>query len=337
MICLGIESTAHTFAVGIVEDENTGIKILADVRRMYLPKTGQGIHPNEAREHHRAVKDEVLHEALEKAHCSLDDIDVIAYAKGPGLPPSLQVGLEFTKQLAAQTNKPVIEVNHPIGHIEIGKVLCGAGNPLVLFVSGGNTQVIAYTHGRYRIVGETQDVAIGNAIDMLMRSLGHGYPGGPIFEQLVATGKNYIELPYSVKGMDVSLSGIVTEAIKKTKKHKPEDVCFSFGETAFAMLTEITERALAHTGKKELLITGGVAASKRLCTMLEIMCQERGAIFYHCPKAYTGDNGVMIAWSGLLAFQHGQHPVAQDAIDFQQRWRLDDVPVCWIEESCEVE
>ena len=322
MISLGIEGTAHTFGIGIVKDGS----VLANAKDVYKPEKG-GIHPAEAKEHHERVKQEVLEDALEQAGILLEDIDIIAYSAGPGLPPCLKVCLDFAKELSEKAKKPLIEVNHCIAHIEIGKLLTKADDMITLYVSGGNTQVIGFASGRYRVFGETQDIAIGNAIDTFIREIGLGHPGGPIFDKLAKKGK-YIELPYVVKGMDLSFSGILTSALQKYKSGiKIEDICFSFQETCYAMLTEVTERALAHTGKNEVLLTGGVAASQRLQNMLRIMCEERGARFFVCPKEFAGDNGAMIAYTGLLAYKPGQ---ASKKPDFYQKWRTDDVEVRWI-------
>lgn len=320
MISLGIESTSHTFGIGICE----GRKIIANAKSMYTPERGWGIKPDEARKHHEKAKDEVLEKALQEAGVSLDDIDIVSVAAGPGLPPCLRVGIGLAKSL----KKPVIEVNHPVAHIEIGRLLCRCGDPIVLYASGGNTQVIGYASGRYRVFGETQDMAIGNARDVLAREMGLNYPGGPEIDRLASKGRNYIELPYSVKGMDVSFTGILTDAKRKLAKYSREDIAFSFAETTFAMLTEITERAMAHSGRDEVLLTGGVAASPRLQEMLRIMCEERGARFFACPREYSGDNGAMIAWTGLLAFGSGQKPAKKP--DFRSRWRTDETEIPWI-------
>jgi N6-L-threonylcarbamoyladenine synthase/protein kinase Bud32 len=246
------------------------------------------------------------------------------------LPPCLKVCLDFAKELAKKTKKPLTEVNHCIAHIEIGRHLCEAKDLITLYVSGGNTQVIGFASGRYRVFGETQDIAIGNAIDTFIREATEKNLGGKYFDDLAKSG-SYIELPYVVKGMDLSFSGILTAALQKYKKGaKLEDLCHSFQETCYAMLTEVTERALAHTGKSEVLLTGGVAASQRLQDMLGIMCKERGARLFVCPKEFAGDNGAMIAWAGLLAYSNGQKPVTPEKADFHQRWRTDEVEVRWI-------
>ena len=330
MLIMGIESTAHTFGIGIVEKDSV-MQILANAKDVYKPKHGWGIHPSEAADHHKTVAKEVLEKALSESDVSFDNIDAIAYSAGPGLPPCLKAGLEFAQQLSKKYSKLLLPVNHCIGHIEIGKLLSGARDPVTLYVSGGNTQVIAYAAKRYRVFGETQDISIGNAIDTFIRETQGDYPGGPVMENLAKQGKNYIELSYVVKGMDLSFSGIMTSALQKFKKGASlDDLCFSFQETCYAMLTEVTERALAHTGKEEVLLTGGVAASQRLNEMLEMMCNERGAKFYRCPKEFSGDNGAMIAVAGMLAFASNQEGIKAEEADFKQRWRTDEADVAWL-------
>ena len=341
MLVLGIEGTAHTFGVGIADERG---RVLANVRDAYKPATG-GIHPTEAAKHHGYVADKVLEDALAAAAeclgCGADDvwsrIDSIAYSAGPGLAPCLRATLEFAQRIAKERGKKLIPVNHCVAHIEIGRKKAGASDPITLYVSGGNTQVIGYAAGRYRVFGETLDIAIGNAIDTFIREAGGGFPGGPVMERLAEQARKskgegaYIELPYVVKGMDLSFSGIVTAALKRLKEGAPlEDLCFSFQETCYAMLTEVTERAMAHTGKTECLLTGGVAASRRLQDMLKTMCDERGARFFVCPADVAGDNAAMIAWTGLLARRSGQKLLEPAEADFNSRWRTDDVCVTWM-------
>jgi len=257
---LGIESTAHTFGVGIVKDG----KILANVKDSYTTEKG-GIIPVEAAKHHQEVAEKVYKEALEKANIKEKEIEAIAFSQGPGLAPCLLQGLRFTKQIASKLNVPVVPVNHCIAHLEIGR-LTGAKDPVLLYASGANTQIIAYASGKYRIFGETLDIGIGNFIDTFARYAGIGFPGGPKIAELAekSNEKNYVELPYSIKGMDVAFSGMLTKLkqLLESKKYKLEDLCFSLQETAFVMLVEAAERALAHTGKSELLLGGGVACKK---------------------------------------------------------------------------
>src|SRR3989339_1380492 len=245
---LGIECTAHTFGVAVV---NKG-KVLSNVRDMFTTKSG-GIIPMEAAKHHREVAEEVYREALMNAVIDESEIDAIALSNAPGLAPCLLAGMEFAKRKAEQLKVPIVSVNHCIAHLEIART-AGAKDPVLLYVSGANTQIIAYASGKYRIFGETLDIGIGNFIDKFARHTGLGFPGGPKLEQLAKHGRKYIELPYKVKGMDVSFSGMQTKLQQLYDRgEKIEDLAFSMQETAFAMLVEAAERALAHTGKKELV------------------------------------------------------------------------------------
>ena len=261
---------------------------------------------------------------MEKANLKINDIDIIAFSQGPGLPQCLRVGAVFARALALKYKKSLVPVNHCIAHVEIGKLTTQSKDPVVLYLSGGNTQVIAHVEGKYRIFGETQDIPIGNALDNLARDLNLEMPGGPRIESLAKNGK-YIELPYVVKGMDLSFAGLTTEAIKRFEKGaKPEDVAYSFQETCFAMLVEVTERAVAHTDKEEVMLVGGVAANKRLQEMLRIMCEERGAKFLVVPQEYAGDCGINIAWTGILAYQKG-YKIPIENSQIKQKWRIDEI------------
>ena len=325
MIVLGIEATAHTLGFGIINEKG---KVLADKRSMYTSEKG-GIIPSEAAQHHKKIKDLLLAEALNESSLAMDKIDIIAFSKGPGLPPTLVECKNFAVELSKKYKKPLIGVNHIVGHLELGKFFTKAKDPVFIFTSGANTQIIVHEGNRFRIVGECLSIAVGNALDKFGRAAGLGFPAGPKIEQLALNGK-YLELPYVVKGMDVEFSGIVTSAIQKLKNHKLEDVCFSLQETLFSMVIEITERALAHTQKKEALLIGGVAANKRFCEMLSIMCKERNAKFYACPMKYAGDNGVQIAVLGLLQYKSSKKLTPLDKIDINPVWRVDEVETNWI-------
>jgi len=321
MLCLGIESTAHTFGIGIVSSEG---KILSNAKKVFTTEKG-GMIPNEVAKHHEQVWKDILKEAMQKANAKWEEIGLIAYSRGPGLAPALKVGLDIAKKLSKEHNKPLIGVNHCVAHLTIGQLCTGAKDPVFLYVSGVNTQIIAVAGGRFRIFGETLDIGIGNALDKFGREAGLGFPAGPKIEKLAEKGQ-YIEMPYVVKGMDTSFAGLVTKATQLLKKgEKIEDVCNAFQETAFAMLAEVSERALAHCEKKELLLIGGVAANKKLCLMLDKMCKQRGAEFYAVPLEYAGDQGAMIAWQGIL--EHGKS--AKKDIDIYPFERTDSIEVVW--------
>lgn len=326
---LGIETTAHTFGVGIVKEK----KILANVKDSYVTKKG-GIIPIEAAKHHEKVCEKVYREALEKAKIEEGEIEGIAVSNAPGLAPCLLAGLKFAKNLAKRLSLPLIPVNHCLAHLEIGQIT-GAKDPVLLYVSGANTQIISYASGKYRIFGETLDIGTGNFIDTFARYCGLGFPGGPKIQELAEKERkkskpNYIELPYSIKGMDVAFSGMLTNLRQKleSKKYKIEELAYSLEETAFAMLIEASERALAHTGKNELLLGGGVACNSRLQEMAKIMCKERKAKFFCPPPSLLVDNGAMIAFLGEIMFKAGFKKNVEE-VDIKPRERTDDVEVLW--------
>ena len=323
-IIIVVESTAHTFGIGIVKNG----KILANIRAAYTTEKG-GIIPMEAAKHHEQKKYETYEKALQEAGIREKDIDAIAYSQGPGLAPSLLVGMKFTKELALRLKKPIVPVNHCIAHVEIGRVT-GAKDPVMLYASGANTQIIAYAAGKFRIFGETLDVGVGNFIDNFARDAGLGFPGGPKIQEMAEKGNVLVEIPYRVKGMDVAFSGILTNLKQKleSKKYKVNDLAYSLQEVVFAMLVETSERALAHTGKKELLLGGGVGCNKRLQEMCRIMCKERGVRFFVPSNNLLIDNGSMIAFLGEIMFKSGIKENAQDA-DIKPRQRTDDVEVTW--------
>ena len=324
MISLGIESTAHTFGIGIIDSDGN---ILANVKKTFTTSKG-GMIPHEVAEFHREHTNNIIAEALQKSNLTWKDIDFISLAHAPGLSPCLLVGMEKAKELAKKYNKRIIPVNHSIAHLTIGKLLTKTKDPVYLYVSGPNTQIIALAGDRFRIFGETLDLGLGNGLDKFAREASLGFPGGPVIEELAKKGKKLIGLPYVVKGMDVSFSGIMTKAKQLLEKGEgKEDLCYSLQETCFAMLAEVAERALAHIEKDELVLIGGVAANKRLCQMLEIMCKERRATFYPVELEYCGDQGVMIAWQGIL--QYSEEEVSLESIDINPYQRVDEVEVTW--------
>ncbi|MBU0906829.1 MAG: tRNA (adenosine(37)-N6)-threonylcarbamoyltransferase complex transferase subunit TsaD [Nanoarchaeota archaeon] len=321
---LGIECTAHTFGAAVV---NKG-KILSNIRDMYKTESG-GIIPTESAQHHKSLAPEIYQKALTEAKISEDKIEAIALSNAPGLAPCLLTGLNFAKEKVKQLKVPIVPVNHCIAHLEIGRHE-GAKDPVLLYASGANTQIIAYAAGKYRVFGETLDLGVGNFIDKVAREFGFGFPGGPEIEKHAKNGK-YIELPYSIKGMDVSFSGMQTKISQLHKKGiSKEDLSYSLQETAFAMLVEAAERALAHTGKTELVLGGGVACNSRLQEMCQIMCKERlQKTKYLCPeRSLLVDNAAMIAFTGEIMFNSGIKFKPED-VDIKPRERTDQVKVTW--------
>jgi len=325
MICLGIEGTAHTAGIGIMDDSGT---VLANLIDMISGEKG-GIHPREAANHHVQVIPELIERALADAKLTHADIGLIAFSQGPGLGPCLRTAATAARALALSLEVPIVGVNHCVAHLEIGRKVAGCDDPALLYASGGNTQVIAYAGGKYRVFGETLDIGIGNMLDKFGRETGLKFPSGPKIEQLAKEGKKLLDIPYSVKGMDVAFSGILTAALQLRKKGASmEDLCFTLQEVCFAMLVEVTERAMAHVEKDEVLLGGGVVQNKRLQEMVGTMAKERGAKMFVPPGKLCIDNGAMIAWTGMLMHKSGTR-MSVDETSIDQRFRTDEVDVTW--------
>ncbi len=312
---LGLEGTAWNLSAAVFGD-----KLVALHSSPYSPPTG-GIHPREAAQHHASVMREVIARVLPAA----GNLTGIAFSQGPGLGPCLRTVATAARALALALDLPLVGVNHCVAHVEIGRWATGFDDPIVLYASGANTQVLGYLNGRYRIFGETLDIGIGNALDKFARSHGLPHPGGPVVERLARDGE-YIELPYTVKGMDLAFSGLISAA--QESGASLEDACHGLQETAFAMCVEVTERALAHAGKEEVLLVGGVGANSRLQEMLREMCEDRGARFAVPERTYLGDNGAMIAYTGKIMLEHGVSlPI--EASQVRPGYRADEVEVVW--------
>lgn len=318
---LGIEGTAWNLSAALFDRD-----LIALYSRPYQPLQG-GIHPREAAQHHASEMKEVIRKVLTDP----SRISGVAFSMGPGLGPCLRTVATAARALALSLDVPLVGVNHCIAHIEIGRFATGCEDPIVLYASGANTQVIGYLNSRYRIFGETLDIGLGNALDKFARGKGLPHPGGPAIEKLAETG-SYIPLPYTVKGMDLAFSGLVSAA--KEMSSPIEDVCFSLQETAFAMCVEVTERALAHTGKDEVLLVGGVGVNRRLQEMLSVMCGERGATLYVPDRKYMGDNGAMIAYTGKIMLEHG-YAMEPEESHINPNFRSDQVRVTWRREMVE--
>jgi len=304
---------------------------LSDVRDMYTTNKG-GLIPSEVAEHHKLIGNKIIDQSLKDAKVKIKNIDLISFSNSPGLAPCLLSTMHIAKDLAIKNKKPLLGVNHVSSHLTLGELLTKTKNPVFIFVSGANTQIISYEGGSYRVLGESLDIGLGNALDKFGREINLGFPAGPKIEQLAKKGK-YIELPYTVKGMDLAFSGIITSALNHYKKNtKIEDLCFSLQETFFSMLTEVTERSLAFTEKNSALLIGGVAANQRLVEMLTIMCKDRNCKFSYVPLKYSGDNGVQIAWQGILEYLNGREQKINE-IDISPRLRIDQVDVNWIKQN----
>lgn len=377
LLALGCEGSANKLGIGIIshpipdasfplpsttatptapkdKSQQDNARVLSNIRHTYNSPPGTGFLPKDTALHHRSHFCAVALDALRTAgvRSPAQEIDCIAYTRGPGMGGPLTSVAIAARTLALLWDKPdrLVGVNHCVGHIEMGRSITGAHNPVVLYVSGGNTQVIAYAEQRYRIFGEALDIAVGNCLDRFARTImipNEPAPGYNI-EQLAkkASGKVLHDLPYAVKGMDCSFSGILARVddlaaqMKAGKKVKTadgseeeveitkEDLCFSLQETVYAMLVEITERAMAHVGSDQVLIVGGVGSNVRLQEMMGAMARDRGGSVYATDERFCIDNGIMIAHAGLLAYESGFRTSLEDST-VTQRFRTDEVHVKW--------
>ncbi|MEM0276517.1 MAG: KEOPS complex N(6)-L-threonylcarbamoyladenine synthase Kae1 [Pyrobaculum sp.] len=330
MLVLGVESTAHTISLGLVKDGD----VLGQVGKTYVPPSGLGIHPREAADHHSQMAPQLLSHLLYRHGVRLSDVDVVAYSAGPGLGPALRVGAVLARAIAIKLGVPIVPVHHGIAHIEIARYATKSCDPLVVLISGGHTVIAGYSDRRYRIFGETLDVAIGNAIDMFAREAGLGFPGVPAVERCGESADRLVEFPMPIVGQDMSYAGLTTYALKLLKEGVPLSViCKSLVEAAYYMLAEVTERALAFTRKSELVVAGGVARSRRLREILSQVGAYHGAEVKVVPDEYAGDNGAMIALTGYYAYKRGVYTTPEESF-VRQRWRLDAVDVPWFWDLC---
>jgi N6-L-threonylcarbamoyladenine synthase/protein kinase Bud32 len=331
---LGIEGTAWAASAAVFDsnskrgrEENCFIE-----SDPYEPTSG-GIHPREAAEHMRSAIPRVIATAVAHARETAPtdaerSVDAVAFSRGPGLGPCLRIVATAARALAQRLNVPLVGVNHMIAHLEVGRYHSALDDPVCLNASGANAHVLAYRNGRYRIVGETMDTGVGNALDKFTRHLDWAHPGGPKVEQSAREGE-YVELPYVVKGMDFSFSGIMSAAKQAVDTGIPvADVCFSLQENIFAMLTEVVERALSLTGSNELVLGGGVGQNTRLREMLQTMCEERGASFFSPDSRFLRDNAGMIAILGAQMYDAGE-TVAIERSEVRPDFRPDEVSVSW--------
>ncbi|KAL7949141.1 O-sialoglycoprotein endopeptidase [Trichoderma barbatum] len=339
-IALGCEGSANKLGIGLIRHTTTSTTILSNLRHTFISPPGTGFLPKDTALHHRTEFVALARRAIAEAGVSPADVDCICFTQGPGMGAPLTSVAIGARTLSLLWDKPLVGVNHCVGHIEMGRDVTGADNPVVLYVSGGNSQVIAYAENRYRIFGETLDIAVGNCLDRFARVLNISNDPAPGYniEQLAKKGTKLLDLPYVVKGMDCSFSGILASAEALASQllqlgpegagFTVEDLCFSLQETIFAMLVEITERAMAHVGSSEVLIVGGVGCNERLQDMIASMAKERGGSVFAMDERFCIDNGIMIAHAGLLAYRQGYRTPLKESV-CTQRFRTDDVYVDW--------
>lgn len=393
-LILGIEGSANKLGIGIITFDG---EILSNLRKTYISPPGTGFLPKETADHHRLHIIKLIQDSLIASKASFNDLILICYTKGPGMAGPLSVGAIVARTISLMLKIPIIGVNHCIAHIEMGRLITKMNNPVVLYVSGSNSQIIAFVKNRYRIFGEAIDIAVGNCIDRFARLLNLSNDPAPGYnvEQLAKHGKQFIPLPYSVKGMDMSFTGLLSfsedlvqlspiltaeiekeiemEKIEKANKKRDQieikddfdldheiidfntenrrknykkketknrnikvveysraDLCHSLQETIFCMLTEVTERAMAHVESNEILIVGGVGCNERLQSIMQTMLDDRNGKLGAMNESYCIDNGAMIAYTGLLMHKSGHCDLLKDTT-FTQNFRTDEVYVNWRE------
>ncbi|XP_035705557.1 probable tRNA N6-adenosine threonylcarbamoyltransferase isoform X3 [Folsomia candida] len=312
VIAIGLEGSANKLGIGIIKDG----QVLSNPRVTYITPPGEGFLPSETARHHQAEIINLLEKSIKEAKVRPEEIDVICYTKGPGMGAPLVSVAVVARTIAQLWKKPIVGVNHCIGHIEMGRHITGAKDPTVLYVSGDRFA---------RILKLSNDPSPGYNI-----------------EQLAKRGKKLLALPYVVKGMDVSFSGLLSFIEEKAetlkREYTPEDLCFSLQEAVFAMLVETTdpvvlniflERAMAHTGSQEVLIVGGVGCNERLQEMMNRMCEERQAKLFATDERFCIDNGAMIAQAGSEMYSAGMVTSPWEETFCTQRYRTDEVEVVW--------
>lgn len=334
MVCLGIESTAHTIGVGVCESSSGKIRVLANAKRLYRSPQGVGIIPRVAADHHSEFFAPVLREALSTAGVSLHDIDLFSFSRGPGIGQCLRVSCAGAKFLASKQGKPILGINHCQAHLEISRGLLGMQDPLYVYVSGANTQLITENQGmlrekaqfsqpRFSVLGETLDMGLGNLFDVFAREAKFEYPHGSEVARLADQGE-YFPLPYTVKGMNFAFAGLLTSAVREIGRRKTEDICRSLMETSFAEICEAAERALCLTGKNEVTVCGGVAQNRMFCGMLSKVCDGQSSRFGVVAPEYNADNGAMIAYTALLERERGKREKISE-LKPDGYWRIDQV------------
>ena len=341
MKILGIETSCDETAAAVVDcDKN----ILSNV--IYSQTTEHaaygGVVPEIASRAHIDNIEEIVKKALQQAKTNINDIDAIAVTAGPGLIGGVIVGLMFAKGLAAATQKPLICVNHLEGHALTCRLTDNVEFPyLLLLVSGGHCQfIICEAVGKYKIIGQTMDDALGEAFDKTAKMLGLGYPGGPVVEKLALEGdENRFKFTLPLQGnknaqrsCDFSFSGLKTAVLReveslkfKMKTQDKKDICASFQKVAcdsiLDRLNNAVEIYLQNRSQRRFVISGGVAANKYIGNKIKNFLAEKQFEFYAPPLKLCTDNAAMIAWAGAEKFKLGM----KDELNFmpRARWSLE--------------
>ncbi len=322
MVILGIESSCDDTSCSVVKDSYMLSNVMAsqEVHRKY-----GGVIPELASRAHQQNILPVVNQALKDAQCSIEDIDAIAFTRGPGLLGSLLVGTSFAKGLSIATGLPLVEVNHLQGHIlshfiqEVDKEKPVPSFPfLTLLVSGGHSQIVRVDdYLKFEVIGHTIDDAVGEAFDKCAKILDLGYPGGPIVDRLAKEGdpsRFKFALPripdynYSFSGIKTSLLYFLRDQLKENPnfiKENINDICASFQKSLVDILMNKFIKAIEETGIKQVAIAGGVSANSGLRTRIQEEGEKRGWTTFIPEFKFTTDNAAMIAITGMYKFQQG--------------------------------
>lgn len=301
---LAIETSCDETSIAIVKN---GVEVVAltILTQMDTHANFGGVVPEIASRMHAENITMVLEETLNKANMDISDVDAIAVTYSPGLLGSLLVGVEFAKVLSYVYNKPLIKVNHLIGHIYANKIGDHLKFPcLALVISGGHTELIKMNDDYdFEKLGETQDDAIGEAFDKVARVIGLSYPGGPNIEKLAREGSQTYTLPipvndntynFSYSGLKSSVINLVNNERQRGNEIRKADLACSFQTVAVDELKRKLELALINTGIKEVIIAGGVSANKYLRGEIQDLCDKYNAHLNLPEFIYCTDNAAMI-------------------------------------------
>lgn len=321
-LILGIESSCDDTSAAVIRDEFLLSNVMASQK---VHESYGGVIPELASRAHQQNILPVVDQALKQAGVTLEQIDAIAYTRGPGLLGSLLVGTSFAKGLSLSSGKPLIEVNHLQGHIlshfikEQGRENRAPQFPfLALLVSGGHTQIVKVTdYLQFEILGSTIDDAVGEAFDKCAKMMGLGYPGGPIVDRLAHEGnaerfkfsKPHIsDFNYSFSGIKTSLLYFLRDQIKDNENFIEEnkaDICASFQKHLIDILMDKLIKCAKSEGIKEITIGGGVSANSGLRERVVLEGKKRGWQTYIPEFKFTTDNAAMIAICGLFKYKKG--------------------------------
>ena len=340
-LILGIESSCDETAASIISENEQGSPIvLSNIvsSQVDVHKEFGGVVPELAARSHIEKIDWIVQKAIDESGIKIEEIDAIASTAGPGLIVCLSVGLSFGKAFAASLNKPFIAVNHLEGHALSPKLNSKLDYPyLLLLISGGHSQYLSVKNlGNYKRLGTTIDDAIGEAFDKTAKLLGIDFPGGPQIEVFAKKGDpNKYELPkpiFNKGGCNLSFAGLKTAILKITKQIKTDqekfDLAASFQKTVVEILLKKTKIAFeefeeqANPKEKKFVVAGGVAANKKIRSMLLNLCKEENYEPIFPPIELCGDNAAMIAMVGLEKFKLKQF----SKLDYpaKPRWPLDE-------------